>query len=243
MGTKKSNYHLEQYETAASRNWDHFYQRHSTKFFKNRYYLLKAFPPLKHALDTTSCVVLEIGCGVGNTIVPLTIQYPNCIGFGVDFAASAIKLLNDKALPQCKGFVYDISSRDVMLPEEIPPADIVTMIYVLSAISPANMEQSVKNVLKRLKPGGVICFRDYGYLDHAQLRFSPNQRLGMNYYVRQDGTRSFFFSLESMCQLFEKDLGLERISCEYIRRVVTNRKTGDQMRRVFVNATYRLIKM
>ena len=68
--------------------WDQFYKDHGTKFFKDRHYLEKAFPevflepsqqqqnqqqppsPSSSSLTKPKTLV-EIGCGVGNAILPL----------------------------------------------------------------------------------------------------------------------------------------------------------------------------
>ena len=36
--------------------------------------------------------------------------------------------------------------------------------------------------------------RDYGLYDHAMLRFAPGHKLSDSFYVRQDGTRAYYFS-------------------------------------------------
>lgn len=48
-------------------------------------------------------------------------------------------------------------------------------------------------LLQILNPGGCILFRDYGLYDHAMLRFGPGHKLCENFYVRQDGTRAYYF--------------------------------------------------
>jgi len=40
----------------------------------------------------------------------------------------------------------------------------------------------------------MIIFRDYGLYDHAMIRFGPGHKLDDRLYVRQDGTRSYFFT-------------------------------------------------
>lgn len=45
-----------------------------------------------------------------------------------------------------------------------------------------------------LKPGGMVLFRDYGLYDHAMLRFSKGHKISDQFYVRQDGTRAYYFS-------------------------------------------------
>mmetsp|Transcript_1507 Transcript_1507/g.1933 ORF Transcript_1507/g.1933 Transcript_1507/m.1933 type:complete len:321 (-) Transcript_1507:784-1746(-) len=231
---------VKRFEDEASRNWNTFYQRNTDRFFKDRHYLTKVFPELLARLTSTDRAkvsILEVGCGVANTVIPLLNRFLNCYATTVDFAPSAIKLLQENELydnVRLRAFVCDVT-----IPGSIvwKGHDFATMIFVLSAITPEKMQATIQNVRNSLKPGGIILFRDYAQYDMAQLRFSKAQRLGYNLYVRQDGTRSFFFTLEGLDMLFTS-CGMQRVHASYVRREVVNNKEGKTMKRMFVNACY-----
>ncbi|MEQ2170083.1 Methyltransferase-like protein 6 [Goodea atripinnis] len=88
-----------------------------------------------------------------------------------------------------------------------------------------------------LKPGGVVLFRDYGLYDHAMMRFKSASKLGDNFYVRQDGTRSYFFSKEFLAKLFE-EAGFQSVVNEYVLRETVNKKEGLCVARVFLQSKF-----
>jgi len=87
--------------------------------------------------------------------------------------------------------------------------DVITVIYVLSALHPKEFDQAIHNLyavslslhmfttnMKALKPGGTLFIRDYGRHDLAQLRIKKERLLDPAYpglYIRGDGTRVYFF--------------------------------------------------
>jgi methyltransferase-like protein 6 len=71
--------------------------------------------------------------------------------------------------------------------------NVITMLFVLSAIPPEAAGAALRNVAAALQPGGVVLFRDYGRHDAAQLRFAPGHRLQDQLYVRQDDTLAHYF--------------------------------------------------
>ena len=62
--------HTDELLSTASNNWDNFYGQHQNKFFKDRHWLFTEFPELLCNKDTP-VTVLEVGCGVGNTVFPI----------------------------------------------------------------------------------------------------------------------------------------------------------------------------
>lgn len=137
---------------------------------------------------------------------------PDLDGCAIDFAPSAIQLLHEKRAfqelvadrggPQgCSAHVCDITKDDLpaaALGEDGQGCDAILLLYCLSALSPATMRGAVSKLAAALRPGGVLLFRDYGRYDEAQLRFGTGHRLAEHFYVKQDGTRVFYFTTEDL---------------------------------------------
>jgi hypothetical protein len=136
-------------------------------------------------------------------------------------------------------FFSDLTVDDLLLHIPKESVDYLSLIFVLSAITPIQMPSALSNISKILKPGGLVLFRDYGIYDMTQLRFvsKKDRKLGENYYVRADGTRVFYFNLEDTTNLFES-CGYTLVEARYDTRELRNRKKMINMYRVWVNAVF-----
>ncbi|XP_077977996.1 tRNA N(3)-cytidine methyltransferase METTL6-like [Glandiceps talaboti] len=225
-------------EKESKKNWDLFYKRNSTNFYKDRHWTTREFEELK--TDNEKKILLEVGCGVGNALFPLLEESPSLFIYACDFSPRAVQFVKDNAY-------YDASRIQVFqcdltmdpLCKTIPDCnvDIVTMLFVLSAIHPDKMSNVIKNIYTIVKPGGIVLFRDYGLYDHAMLRFAPGHKLADNFYVRQDGTRAYYFSEEKLCKLFT-DAGFDVVINEYVLRETVNKKEGLCVPRVFIQGKF-----
>lgn len=73
--------------------------------------------------------------------------------------------------------------------------------------------------------------------DEAQLRFKKGSKLDDNFYVRQDGTCSYFFDLTELNALCES-LGFRHDESHYVRRQYANRQQKVARHRVWIHAKY-----
>lgn len=179
-------------------------------------------------------------------------------------------------------FVCDLTAEEPKVPTE--SVDLCTLIFVLSSIHPDKMVKVLAALLRVLKPGASVIIRDYGLYDHAMLRFATGRKLQevrilthtpplfysifplsqqptilQAFYVRQDGTRAYFFSLgmraelnlpsllfrENSRSVFAEKLietfvaaGFIPLSCDYLERTTSNRKEGLSVPRTFVQGRF-----
>lgn len=162
--------------------------------------------------DAGPTVLLEIGAGAGNTAFPILAQNknPQLKIHACDFSKKAVEVMRGHEGYDTKHIqadVWDIAS------DELPPGleegsvDVALLIFIFSALSPSQWEKAVTNVHRVLKPGGEVCFRDYGRGDLAQVRFKKGRYLEENFYIRGDGTRVYFFEIDELTSIWTGKMG------------------------------------
>ncbi|XP_066249683.1 tRNA N(3)-methylcytidine methyltransferase METTL6 [Euwallacea similis] len=222
-------------EVQASKYWDQFYKRNERRFFRDRHWTTREFVELLGD-NVEHKTLFEVGCGVGNFIFPLIEENLKLQIFACDLSPRAVGLVKSHPLydpSRITVFPCDITSNEVFSHIQENSLDIVTLIFVLSAIHPEKYLQTLKSIRKLLKPGGFLLFRDYGLYDMAQIRFKAGSKISDNFYMRQDGTRSYFFSLECIKDIFE-NAGFRIIVNSYINRRTVNKKENIDVLRVFI---------
>ncbi|URE23625.1 Putative methyltransferase [Musa troglodytarum] len=75
----------------------------------------------------------------------------------------------DFSADRINAFVCDLTVQTLSEIIEPSSVDIVTMVFVLSAVSPEKMPLVLHNIRKVLKPNGCVLFRDYATGDLAQV--------------------------------------------------------------------------
>ncbi|KAG1650508.1 Methyltransferase-like protein 6 [Nymphon striatum] len=249
-------------EQDAKKNWDLFYKRNGTRFFKDRHWTQREFEELglvknnEDPDDPERPVLLEVGCGVGNLIFPLISNGSKYFIYACDFSFKSCRACKATFIfiffrcisPQqenelynevdVKAFQNDLVKDSLKNQIHEQSVDICTLMFVLSAIHPDNMQKALNNLYEVLKPGGVVLFRDYGLYDQAMIRFKPGSKIYENFYVRQDGTRAYYFSTEILQKMFVS-VGFEVIHNSYVNRITENPKEGISVPRVFVQSKFK----
>lgn len=242
-----SEFQARKLETDARKHWDLFYKRNETRFFKDRHWTTREFEELLASSEEGGSsaevkTMLEVGCGVGNLVFPLIEDgHRDYFIYACDLSPRAVELVRQHNLYDeryMRAFPCDITTDEVFGTLAEGTLDIATLIFVLSAIHPEKFRAVAGNIFRLMKPGGMVLFRDYGLYDMAQLRFKPGHKIGENFYMRQDGTRSYYFAEQEVGDLF-REAGFEVVTNSYIHRRTINPKEGIDVPRIFVQAKFR----
>lgn len=201
--------------------------------------------------------LLEIGAGAGNTAFPILAnnKNPELKIHACDFSKKAVEVMRRHEAygsPQIQADVWDVAG------DELPPdlgegsVDVALMVFIFSALSPRQWKRAVENVYRVLKPGGEVCFRDYGRGDLAQVRFKKGRYLEENFYIRGDGTRVYFFDIDELASIWKGELGettadgekddTTRFEIEALdadRRMLVNRAKKLKMYRCWLQGRFR----
>ncbi|ROT43128.1 methyltransferase [Sodiomyces alkalinus F11] len=241
--------------TNPARMWDLFYKNNTANFFKNRKWLQQEFPVLGDITrdDAGPKIVLEIGAGAGNTAFPILAhsKNPQLKVHACDYSKKAVEVMRsqdeyNEAFMQAD--VWDVTS------DELPPGlqegsvDVAILIFIFSALAPNQWKKAASNVHRLLKPGGQVCFRDYGRGDLAQVRFKKGRYMAENFYVRGDGTRVYFFEKDELECIWtgkfedEADEPYPGFEIDFLgvdRRLLVNRARKLKMYRCWMQGRFR----
>jgi len=199
----------DRFNTDPAKWWNLFYKNNTANFFKDRKWLQQEFPILDEITQENAgpITLLEIGAGAGNTAFPILEknENPQFKLHACDFSKKAVEVMRahhsyNTAFMQAD--VWDVAG------DELPPGleegsvDVALLVFIFSALSPLQWKKAVENVHRLLKPGGQVCFRDYGRGDLAQVRFRKGRYLDENFYIRGDGTRVYFFEKDELAAVW-----------------------------------------
>ncbi|XP_019266066.1 PREDICTED: uncharacterized methyltransferase C3H7.11-like isoform X2 [Nicotiana attenuata] len=237
LSSGSENHH---YSRRSQQYWDKFYKLHKNKFFKDRHYLEKDWRSYfdDEIESSHGKVVLEVGCGAGNTIFPLIGTFPNLYVHACDFSPQAITLVKSHAnfsAEKMNVFVCDAAKDDLCINIMPSTVDVVTLIFTLSAVSPGKMASILENCKK---PNGHILLRDYAVGDSAQVKLhGRNQMISENFYFRGDGTCSFYFSEAYAATLFQR-AGFVIVDTNTYCKEIKNHSRNITMQRRWIRAIF-----
>ena len=157
--------------------------------------------------DAGPKLVLEIGAGAGNTAFPVLAENknPQLKIHACDYSKTAVEVIRKNEAYNTdfiQADVWDVASDSLPPGLEEGSVDVAVLIFIFSALSPDQWAKAVENVHRVLKPGGLVCFRDYGRGDLAQVRFRKGRYLDENFYIRGDGTRVYFFDRDELSDIW-----------------------------------------
>lgn len=243
------------------RNGDRFFKnRYWTR--KEFHELFTTESDVESSSPSRTRYLLEIGCGCGDFVLPLLDNaivendaaaskrqqsLPNDLFiYCCDISDKAIEILKSNSVYKSlhpirvKAFTANVITDYELIRGEMEgrQMDYVSLVFVLSTLEPHKMRLAIENIHKLMKTGGLVLFRDYAIYDKAMLRFDEKSKICDQFYVRQDGTRAYFFTKSRLLNLFTEEDLFDCQSIDYIERETLNNATKDQHSRIFLQGKF-----
>ncbi|WFD43789.1 hypothetical protein MPSI1_002453 [Malassezia psittaci] len=219
---------IEKTQREADKAWDKFYKAHQDKFFKNRNWTDREFKELRSSqtendeqdntqvttsLMTEAPILLEVGCGVGNTIYPLLEKNQALRVHCCDFSPRAVQMVEKHPLydaERVNAFVYDLVKERTM------GASVVFRDYARGDLAQVRFHTR----------------RDAQWSEPSLLSDTHD------WYRRGDHTMAYYFTVAQVEALFQEVGGVSG-HVEEVVKISTNRRTGAVMDRRFIQAQMR----
>ena len=129
-------------------------------------------------------LILEAGCGNGKTLRSL-----GSGAVGIDISPAAVKLAGSSALV---GDIRALPFRDAVF-------DIIFCWHVLGHLLFMERKIAAEEMLRVLKPGGVVHFKDFSRND---FRYGKGTEAEPSSFLRGDGIITHYFEPEELTDLF-----------------------------------------
>ena len=155
-------------------------------------------------------VLLEVGCGAGNLVFPLLSEDEQDTGerrmfiYACDFSPRAVQLVKKNPNydeSRMKAFECDITAGD--LDEKLcEKMNIVSLVFVMSAIKPEAFAKTFENLSKVLSDEGILLFRDYAVNDMVSKHYTTTIKLGIDFFQLKTAYQINFLNngLQSLCE-------------------------------------------
>ena len=236
--------------SSQARTWERHHLAHAAApvpFFRERRYLLHQFP----VLSTPGLRLLESGCGNGSSVVPVLRSNGSATAHATDVSGTAVELTRRMAdrLGVGERLTTALANADDPASEaDNELFDTALLIFTASAVPAAGDLALLRGLAAALRPGGTVCFRDYGLWDlrHCNDLLASGApggleggqecvRLSESSFLRAGGAFRRYYSLADVSDLASA-AGLLVSESRYCCVRLRNQKRGLTMDRVYVHA-------
>jgi hypothetical protein len=233
--------------------WDSFYTKSGASAYQKRRFIEMEFKGFLGGSSEKNLSIIDIGAGVGSCSLSLLESLAEKVGvyMHVDCSEVALRHLKEKVSKLISR--GDVKEEEKNMEIGYSTWDITTSpwngnlynlglcIFTMSAIHPVSHEKALRNIKSSLHAGAVICFRDYALHDMTQYRHTlleSDDTFALC--QRKDGTYACFFTIAYLEGLAGRVGLLLEEGPEYCCVINKNRKTSQQLRRVFLHAVMRV---